>query len=119
MSLQKIPFTTMGVVVDISHIDGLSLAQETAKQTKDKEFSNLLAMAQIMKKRYLIAAGRFNGKGIYGTLCDDEEHLKLSFTIANERMNEDGSVSTTWLIKPHSCAEVLGVKSVIRNKEGH
>lgn len=108
----------MGVVADLSTADGLRFAKETAKITNDKEFSNLLNMALIMKKRYLVAAGRFNGKGISSIICDDEEQLKLAFHIINERMNEVGSVTTSWHIKPNSCAEMLGVPDVIRNGEG-
>lgn len=97
----------MGIVVDLHNEEGRTLAETTAKQTCDSEFRNFLLLAQGLGKRYLVAAGRFNSKGIFATFCDDDANLVLAFQMANSRMNEIGSRTTGWLIKPRECAAFL------------
>jgi hypothetical protein len=101
------PFDTLGIVVDLHDEGGRNLAQVTVRQTGDPELRNLISMADALGKRYLIAAGRFNGKGIFAALCDDEQTLIASFQVANARMDEIGSSTTAWLIKPNSYGALL------------
>lgn len=110
MSLKKTlstKFKTMGVVVDLHNEEGRSLAETTARQTRDPEFRNFLLLAQGLGKRYLVAAGQFNGKGIFATFCDDDTNLVLAFQMANSRMDEIGSGTTGWLVKPDTCAALI------------
>ena len=110
---------SMGIVVDLLDAEGRSLAQESVRQTGDSELRNLLHMAQKLGKRYLVAAGRFNNKGISATLCDDEQTLIAAFQVVNARMDEIGSRVTAWLIKPDSCGAVLSTHAGQRAKNGN
>ena len=85
---------TLGIVVDLHDEGGRNLAQVTVRQTGDPELRNLIRMADALGKRYLIAAGRFNGKGIFAALCDDEQALIVAFQVVNARMDEIGSCTT-------------------------
>lgn len=98
---------TLGIVVDIFDEGGRNLAEETVRQTEDPEFRKLLSMAHELRKRYIVAAGRFNGKGISGVVCNDSEHLVVAFDVINARMDEIGSCTTVWLIKPDACVALL------------
>lgn len=100
-------FSTIGIVVDLHTVKGQKLAEVTARQTGDPEFANLLRMAQANKSRYLIAAGRFNGKGIFGVLCGDAQYLLDSYQLANARMNEVGSCTTAWMIEADALIKAL------------
>lgn len=100
-------FTTMGIVADLRSEEGRTLAETTARQTGDSEFSNYLLLAQGLGQRYLVAAGQFNGKGLFATFCDDDANLVLAFQVANSRMREIGSGSTDWLVRPEACAALV------------
>jgi len=107
VSLGSCEMSTLGIVVDLHDEEGRNLAQETIRQTKDSEFTNLISMAQALGNRYVVAAGKFNGKGIFGTFCNDDKYLVAAFQMANERMDEIGSHTTAWTIKPDTCAILL------------
>ena len=98
---------TLGIVVDLHNEEGRNLAQETIRRIGDLELRNLVSMAQTLGKRYLVAAGRFNGTGIIGAVCDDNESLIVAFKTANARMDKIGSHTTAWMIKPDECADLL------------
>ena len=100
-------FNTFGIVVDLHNEEGRTLADTTAKQTGDPELRNYLLLAQGLGQRYLVAAGKFNGKGIFATFCDDDANLVLAFQMANSRMGEIGSESTDWLVRPKACAALI------------
>jgi hypothetical protein len=100
-------FDTLGIVADLTHSEGLNLAQTTVRETGDSELRNLLTMAQALGMRYVIAAGRFNGKGIFGAMCSNEQDVAASFQMANDRMDEIGSRTTAWLAKPDALAALL------------
>ena len=104
---QHTQFNTMGVVCDLHDREGRKFAQETLRQTGDTEFRNVLSMAKALEKRYVVAAGKFNGTGMFATLCDDSENLIVSFAMANAWINEFGPSTTGWLIKPDACATLL------------
>jgi hypothetical protein len=101
------PFNTLGIVVDMHNEEGRNLAQATMRQTGDPELRNLISMAQTLGKRYLVAAGKFDGKGLSATLCDDDQTLIASFQMVNARMDEIGSRTTAWMIKPDACGALL------------
>lgn len=98
---------TLGIVADIQHPEGLALAQATVRETGDPELRNLLTMAQAIGMRYVIAAGRFNGKGIFGAMCANKQDIAASIQMANERMNDVGSRATAWMAKPDSLALLI------------
>ncbi len=98
---------TLGIVVDLNDEGGRGLAQATVSRTGDPELRNLISLADGLGKRYLVAAGRFNGKGITAVLCDDEPNLVAAFQMVNVRMDEIGSHTTAWMIEPAACAALL------------
>ncbi|NBQ68736.1 MAG: hypothetical protein EBU46_07860 [Nitrosomonadaceae bacterium] len=98
---------TLGIVVDLSNMEGRNLAEETLRQTNDPELNKLITMADELGKKYIIAAGQFNGKGISSVICDDDSMLIAAFRTVNERMREIGSQTTVWLIKPDACVTLL------------
>jgi hypothetical protein len=108
MKKKSIPlFDTLGIVVDLHDKEGLNLAQETACQMGDPQLSNLITLARALGKRYLITAGRFNGKGITAIVCDDDQSLITAFEMVNGRMDEIGSHGTAWMIKPDACGGLM------------
>lgn len=107
---------TFGIIVDLHKEEGRHLAWETAHQTGDAEFRNLLNLGQALGKRYLVAAGRFEGKGISAAFCDDDQTLIAAFQMVNKRINEMGSHVTAWLIKPDSCGAVVAMHAGQRVK---
>ena len=118
VSLDSCEMSTLGIVVDLHDEEGRNLAQETIRQTKDSEFTNLISMAQVLGNRYVVAAGKFNGKGIFGTFCNDDKYLVAAFQMANARMDEIGSRTTGWMIKPDACADLLGKASLQSTQKG-
>ena len=98
---------TLGIVVDLHDKDGRRLFDDVVRLTGDEELRNLLVIASTMGMRYVVAAGRFNGKGIFSAMCADESVTILSWGSANERMNEIGSRTTAWMAKPDSLAKLL------------
>jgi hypothetical protein len=98
---------TLGILADLEHPEGLELAQATVRETGDKDLRNLVIMAQALGTRYVVAAGRFNGKGIFGAMCANELDVAASYQMANDRMDEIGSRTTAWLAKPDSLAAAL------------
>lgn len=102
-------FDTLGILADLKHPEGLELAQASVRETGDKELRNLVIMAQALGARYVVAAGRFNGKGIFGAMCANEQDVVVSYQMANDRMDEIGSRTTAWLAKPDSLAALLAV----------
>ena len=100
-------FDTLGIVVDLRNPEGLALAQVITQQTGDPELRNLIVMARTLGTAYVVAAGRFNGKGIFGTVCDNEQHVVVAIQTANARMKEIGSRTTAWMAKPDACAVLL------------
>jgi hypothetical protein len=71
----------------------------------------LLDIANAIGMRYVVAAGRFNGTGIVGTLCDDTENLNVTIAMVNTRMDEIGSRTTRWVVMPGVCADMLKKKA--------
>lgn len=115
---QAIPqFDTFGIVADLVSEAGRRLAEETVRQTNDSELRNLIRMADALNKRYIVAAGSFNGKGISATLCEDEQTLIAAFQMVNIRMNEIGSCTTAWKVAPDACAVILEKAVAICNKK--
>ena len=110
--------STFGIVVDLHDEGGRILAQETVLQTGDSELRNLVSMAQALRKKYLVAAGRFDGIGIFGAVCDDDENLIVIFQAANARLKETGSYTTAWMIKPDACAALLEKASQQNDQKG-
>jgi len=110
--------STFGIVVDLHDEGGRILAQETVLQTGDSELRNLVSMAQALGKKYLVAAGRFDGIGIFGAVCDDDENLIVIFQAANARLKETGSYTTAWMIKPDACAALLEKASQQNDQKG-
>ena len=110
--------STFGIVVDLHDEGGRILAQETVLQTGDSELRNLVSMAQALGKKYLVAAGRFDGIGIFGVVCDDNEGLIAAFQMANARLKETGSYTTAWMIKPDACAALLEKASQQNDQKG-
>lgn len=98
---------TLGIVVDLHDKEGRRLFDEVARLTGDQELRNLLVVASALGMRYLVAAGRFNGKGVFSAMCAEESVAILSWGSANERMNEIGSRTTAWMAKPDSLAKLL------------
>ncbi len=98
---------TYGIVADLSSIEGRDLVEETVCLTGDTQLQNLIEIAQAVDKKYLIVAGRFDGKGISSVICDDDSTLITAFRTINERMREIGSCTTAWLIKPDACVTLL------------
>jgi hypothetical protein len=109
---------TLGIVADLRSVEGRMLVQEILKQTNDPEFRNLISMAETLNKRYIIAAGSFNGKGISSFLCDDEPTLVIAFQDINIRMDEIESNTTAWLISPNNCAILLKEALAQSTKKG-
>ena len=111
--------STFGIVVDLHDEGGRILALETVLQTGDSELRNLVSMAQALRKKYLVAAGRFDGiGGIFGAVCDDDENLIVIFQAANARLKETGSYTTAWMIKPDACAALLEKASQQNDQKG-
>nr|SPS06673.1 protein of unknown function [Candidatus Nitrotoga fabula] len=104
---QDLQFDTLGIVADLRDKEGRNLAQAFLRETKDPEFSALLDIANAKGMRYVVAAGRFNGTGIVGSLCDDTETLNAAIAMANTRMNEIGSRTIGWVVMPGVCADML------------
>lgn len=98
---------TFGIVADLSDEVGRELAERTIQQTNSSELRNLITMADGFSKRYIVAAGRFNDKGIVGSLCDDEETVIATFQMVNSRMAEVGSNITMWICVPDACKALL------------
>ena len=109
---------TLGIVVDLHDEGGRNLAYETVRSTGDIELRNLVSMVQTFGNRYLVVAGRFDGTGIIGAVCDDNENLISAFRMTNARMNEIGSRTTGWMIKPDACANLLGKVSLQSSQKG-
>jgi len=109
---------SLGIVVNLHDEEGCNLAQETIRQTKDLEFTNLISMAHGLGKKYVVAAGKFNGRGIFGTVCDDDKYLIAAFQIANARLKKTGSLTTAWTIKPDECAALLEKVSLQSTQKG-
>ncbi|SFM59127.1 hypothetical protein [Nitrosomonas communis] len=109
---------TLGIVADLRSVKGRMLVQEILKQTNDPEFRNLISMADTLNKRYIIAAGSFNGRGILSVLCDDEQTLIAACQNINIRMDEIGSSTTAWLISPNNCAILLKEALAQSTKKG-
>lgn len=109
---------TLGIVVDLNDEEGRNLAQETVRNTGDLELRNLVSMAQTLGNRYLVVAGRFNGTGIIGAVCDDNEHLIVAFQEINKRLKELGSYTTAWMIKADACAALLEKASLQSTQKG-
>ena len=107
---------TLGIIADLTNVEGRNLAEETVSQTGDLEFRGLIEVAQELGKKYIVAAGKFNSKGISAMLCDDDQMLTFAFKTVNERMREIGSHTTAWIIKPDACA-VLLEKAIARTKK--
>ena len=118
VSLGSCEMGTLGIVVDLHDKEGRNLAQETMRQTGDSEFKNLISMAHSLGKRYVVAAGKFNGRGIFGTFCDDDKYLIAAFQMANARMDEIGSRTTGRMIKPDTCTDLLGKASLQSARKG-
>jgi len=118
VSLNSCEIGTLGIVVDLHDAEGRNLAQETIRRTGDLEFKNLVSMAHGLEKKYIIAAGKFNGRGIFGIFCDDDDHLIAAFEMVNARMEEIGSRTTGWVIKPDACADLLGKASLQSTQKG-
>ena len=57
-------FDSLGIAVDLTSEAGRKLAEEIVRQTGDEELRNLISIANALNKRYIVAAGCFNGKGI-------------------------------------------------------
>ena len=110
--------STFGIVVDLHDEGGRILALETVLQTGNSELRNLVSMAQALGKKYLVAAGRFDGIGIFGAVCDDDENLIVTFQAANVRLKEIGSPTTGWMIKPDACAALLEKASQQNDQKG-
>lgn len=100
-------FDTLGIVADLKSPEGLELAQATVRETGDRKLRNLLAVAQALGMRYVVAAGRFNGKGIFGAMGAGENDVVVQFQMANVHMEEIGSRTTAWMAKPHALAALL------------
>jgi len=110
--------STFGIVVDLHDEGGRILALETVLQTGNSELRNLVSMAQALGKKYLVAAGRFDGTGIFGVVCDDDENLIVIFQAANARLKETGSYTTAWMSKPDACAALLEKASQQNDQKG-
>ncbi|MBN8474508.1 hypothetical protein [Sulfuritalea sp.] len=91
---------TLGLVADLHDKEGLRLVEEAVRLTGDQELRGVLELAVGLGMRYLVAAGRFDGKGIFSALCAEDSVAILSWGAANERMNEGGSRKTEWLVMP-------------------
>jgi hypothetical protein len=100
-------FDTLGVVVDLNSDEGRNLAAETLRLTDDSDFRHLLSIARINESRYVIAAGGFNNRGLFGALCKTTDLMEMSFMAANARMDEAGVKATAWMFQPHSLADWL------------
>ncbi len=118
VSLGSCEMSTLGIVADLHDEEGRNLAEETMRQTGDSEFTNLINMAQTLGKRYVVAAGKFNGRGIFGIFCDSDKHLVAAFQMANARMDEIGSRTTGWMIKPDTCVAILEKASLQSAQKG-
>lgn len=117
-SAQAIPqFDTFGIVADLASVAGRKLAEETVRQTNDSELRNLIRMTDALNKRYIVAAGSFNGKGISASLCNDEQTLIAAFQMVNIRMDEIGSCTTAWMFAPDACRVLLEKAVAICNKQ--
>ncbi|MFZ1546807.1 MAG: hypothetical protein WAT12_06860 [Candidatus Nitrotoga sp.] len=100
-------FDTLGIVADLHDKEGFNLAQVFLRETKDPDFSALLDIAKAKGMRYVVAAGKFDGTGIVGTLCYDTEALIVSIEKVNTRMDAIGSRTTGWRVKPDACAAIF------------
>lgn len=100
-------FVTFGIVADLSDEVGRELAERTVQQTNSSELRNIITMVDGFSKRYIVAAGRFNGKEIIGSLCNDEETVSATFQMVNSRMDEVGSNTTKWICVPDACSAML------------
>jgi hypothetical protein len=100
-------FDTLGIVADLSDEVGREFAERSVRQTNNIELRNLITMADGLNKRYIVAAGRFNGKGNFASFCGDKQTLIAAFQMANARMDEVGSCTTTWFFAPDACRALL------------
>lgn len=103
----KKSFDTLGIVADLNVPENLHLLKQFATKTGDKQLCNFIAIAEVLRNRFVIAAGRFDGKGLFAALCDDENQLATAFRVANARMNEIGSRTTAWTFLPESCRNLV------------
>lgn len=103
----KQSFDTVGVVADLNVPENLHLLKQFATKTGDKQLCSFIAMAEVLRNRFVIAAGRFDGKGLFATLCDAENQLATAFRVANARMNEIGSRTTAWTFFSESCRNLV------------
>jgi hypothetical protein len=104
---------TMGVIADLHTAEGRTLVDGVIKETGDKYFEQIVELAHGLGKRYVVAAGRFNNKGLVCCTSNEVESLRATFQMANSRMNEAGSRTTQWLIMPVSLGTMINREGVM------
>jgi hypothetical protein len=91
---------TVGLFIDTTSENAQDVLAEVMRCFKNADFQDAMTVAQEVKARFIIAAGRLNllSDGVFVVLAHEELEALRATTVANRRLAEAGSTATRWLV---------------------